>query len=70
MAMVDALLPEFDHEMTTTRKLLERVPDPTAQQVREALDRHLCRCGMQQRMVAAVLDAARALRDGAAASIA
>jgi hypothetical protein len=27
MAMVDALLPEFDHEMTTTRKLLERVPD-------------------------------------------
>ena len=27
MAMVDALLPEFDHEMTVTRKLLERVPD-------------------------------------------
>ena len=27
MALVDALLPEFDREMTTTRKLLERVPD-------------------------------------------
>lgn len=27
MAIVDALLPEFDHEMTTTRKVLERVPD-------------------------------------------
>lgn len=27
MAIVDALLPEYDHEMTTTRKLLERVPD-------------------------------------------
>jgi uncharacterized damage-inducible protein DinB len=27
MAMVDALLPEFDHEMATTRKLLERVPE-------------------------------------------
>lgn len=27
MPLVDALLPEFDHEMTTTRKLLERVPD-------------------------------------------
>lgn len=27
MAMVDALLPEFDHEMTVTRKLLERVPE-------------------------------------------
>jgi uncharacterized damage-inducible protein DinB len=27
MALVDALLPEFDHEMTVTRKLLERVPE-------------------------------------------
>ena len=27
MAIVDALLPEYDHEMATTRKLLERVPE-------------------------------------------
>jgi uncharacterized damage-inducible protein DinB len=27
MAIVDALLPEFDHEMAVTRKLLERVPE-------------------------------------------
>ena len=27
MPIVDALLPEFDHEMSTTRKLLERVPE-------------------------------------------
>ena len=27
MAMKDALLPEFDHEMATTRRLLERVPE-------------------------------------------
>jgi uncharacterized damage-inducible protein DinB len=27
MAIVDALLPEFDREMTTTRRLLERVPE-------------------------------------------
>ena len=27
MPLVDALLPEFDHEMTTTRRLLERVPE-------------------------------------------
>jgi uncharacterized damage-inducible protein DinB len=27
MALADALLPEFDHEMTTTRKVLERVPE-------------------------------------------
>jgi uncharacterized damage-inducible protein DinB len=27
MPLVDALRPEFDHEMTVTRKLLERVPE-------------------------------------------
>ena len=27
MAIAEALLPEFDHEMVTTRKLLERVPE-------------------------------------------
>src|SRR5215208_3505756 len=27
MPLVDTLLPEFDHEMTLTRKVLERVPD-------------------------------------------
>ena len=27
MAITDALLPEFDHEMAVTRKLLERVPE-------------------------------------------
>ena len=27
MGIADALLPEFDHEMTVTRKLLERVPE-------------------------------------------
>ena len=53
--------------LVSAAALLERVPDPTPQQVREALDRHLCRCGMQQRMVAAVLDAARAMRDAVGA---
>jgi uncharacterized damage-inducible protein DinB len=27
MALRDALLPDFDHEMATTRRVLERVPD-------------------------------------------
>jgi uncharacterized damage-inducible protein DinB len=27
MGMVDALLPEFDHEMSNTRRVLERVPE-------------------------------------------
>jgi len=27
MAIKDALIPEFDHEMAVTRKTLERVPE-------------------------------------------
>lgn len=27
MSIKDAILPEFDHEMATTRKLLDRIPD-------------------------------------------
>jgi uncharacterized damage-inducible protein DinB len=27
MSLVDALLPEYDHEMATTRRLLDRVPE-------------------------------------------
>ncbi|MGH3358624.1 MAG: (2Fe-2S)-binding protein [Nocardioidaceae bacterium] len=38
--------------------LLERNPRPTADEVVEALDRNLCRCGVQQRIVRAVLRAA------------
>lgn len=30
MAIKESILPEFDHEMATTRKLLERVPDAKA----------------------------------------
>jgi uncharacterized damage-inducible protein DinB len=30
MAIKDTILPEFDHEMATTRKLLERVPENKA----------------------------------------
>jgi nicotinate dehydrogenase subunit A len=37
--------------------LLEREPDPSAEQVTEALERNLCRCGTHQRIVEAVLAA-------------
>jgi nicotinate dehydrogenase subunit A len=40
--------------------LLAASPAPTAQQVREALDGNLCRCGTHGRVVAAVLRAAGA----------
>jgi nicotinate dehydrogenase subunit A len=38
--------------------LLRRNPSPSEQQVREALDRNLCRCGAHNRIVRAVLRAA------------
>ena len=39
--------------------LLKRNPNPTEAQVREALDRNLCRCGAHNRIVRAVLRAAK-----------
>jgi nicotinate dehydrogenase subunit A len=39
--------------------LLRRNPNPTEAEVREALDRNLCRCGAHNRMVCAVLRAAK-----------
>jgi len=45
--------------------LLAANPDPTEDQVRSALDPHLCRCGSHNRIVRAVLAAAREMREGA-----
>jgi nicotinate dehydrogenase subunit A len=39
--------------------------DPTEDEVRAALDGHLCRCGSHNRIVAAVLQAARTMREAA-----
>jgi carbon-monoxide dehydrogenase small subunit len=41
-------------------------PDPTPEQVRTALDGHLCRCTGYQHIVDAALTAARALREAGA----
>jgi nicotinate dehydrogenase subunit A len=51
----------------TCAALLARNPDPSDGEVRAALDRHLCRCGTHNRIVRAVLRAARELRPGQAA---
>jgi nicotinate dehydrogenase subunit A len=42
--------------------LLKRTPDPSEAEVRAALDRNLCRCGAHNRIVSAVLRAAREAR--------
>jgi nicotinate dehydrogenase subunit A len=44
--------------------LLERNVNPSADEVRLALDGNLCRCGAHNRIVRAVLSAAAELRDG------
>ena len=41
----------------TAAALLDRDRQPTPATVTAALDRHLCRCGAQQRMVAAIVEA-------------
>jgi nicotinate dehydrogenase subunit A len=47
--------------------LLRSVPDPTAEQVREAMNGNLCRCGAHGRVLRAVLRAARVRAAGAQA---
>ncbi len=44
--------------VVTAAALLRRIPNPTEAEVREALDRNLCRCGAHNRIVRAVLRAA------------
>jgi nicotinate dehydrogenase subunit A len=41
---------------------LSRNPNPSEQQIREALDRNLCRCGAHNRVVRAVLRAAKEMQ--------
>ena len=50
--------------LISSAALLRRNPSPTEDEVRKALDRNLCRCGAHNRIVRAVL---RAAREGAAA---
>jgi aerobic-type carbon monoxide dehydrogenase small subunit (CoxS/CutS family) len=38
--------------------LLERTPDPSLDQIKEAMDRNLCRCGTQARILRAIQRAA------------
>lgn len=46
--------------LVSAAALLLRVPQPTEDEVKSALDRNLCRCGAHNRIVRAVLRASRA----------
>ena len=49
------------------KALLDSNPDPSRAEIAEALDWHLCRCGVHNRVMDAVALAARRLREGAPA---
>jgi aerobic-type carbon monoxide dehydrogenase small subunit (CoxS/CutS family) len=51
--------------LVTAKALLDRNPDPTEDEVIEALGDNLCRCGTYPRHPIAVLEAAKMLRGGA-----
>ena len=53
--------------LVTAAAFLENNPLPSDPQVREALDKHLCRCGSHNRIVRAVLRAADMMKDQATA---
>jgi nicotinate dehydrogenase subunit A len=53
--------------LVSAKALLDRNPDPSRTEIAEALDWHLCRCGVHNRMMDAVALAARRMRDGAPA---
>jgi nicotinate dehydrogenase subunit A len=48
--------------MMSAAALLKRNTNPTSTEVKEALDRNLCRCGSHNRMVRAILRAAAEMR--------
>ena len=47
--------------LVTAKALLQSNPHPTENEVKQALDRHLCRCGSHNRIVRAVLRAAKVM---------
>jgi aerobic-type carbon monoxide dehydrogenase small subunit (CoxS/CutS family) len=49
--------------LVTAKALLDRNPDPTSDEIKEALAGNLCRCGTYPMHVKAVLEAAKKLRE-------
>ena len=44
--------------------LLEKNPNPSEQEIVRAMNGHICRCGVYQRILAAIKEAAAAMRKG------
>jgi aerobic-type carbon monoxide dehydrogenase small subunit (CoxS/CutS family) len=50
--------------IVTAKALLDRNPDPTVEEIKEALVGNLCRCGTYPQHIKAILEAAKQLRGG------
>jgi aerobic-type carbon monoxide dehydrogenase small subunit (CoxS/CutS family) len=50
--------------IVAAKSLLDETPDPSAQEVKEAIAGHICRCGTYPRIVKSILAAAETLRNG------
>jgi aerobic-type carbon monoxide dehydrogenase small subunit (CoxS/CutS family) len=50
--------------IVTAKALLDRNPDPTVEEIKEALAGNLCRCGTYSQHIQAVMEAASKLRGG------
>lgn len=46
------------------KALLDEKPDPSEQEIREAITGHICRCGTYPNIVSSILDAAKVLGGG------
>jgi len=44
------------------KNLLDKTPDPTEQEIKEALSGNLCRCGSYEKIIKSVLTAAKAVK--------
>ena len=51
--------------LISAKALLDRTPRPTREQIVAALDKHLCRCGTQSRIIRAVERAGAHMAEGA-----
>lgn len=54
----------YNGQIVKAAELLSKVADPTEQQIRTAMNGHLCRCGTYPRMLRAIQRAAREMAGG------
>jgi len=50
--------------VVTAKALLDRNPDPTVEEIKEAMVGNLCRCGTYPQHIKAILEAAKILKEG------